>query len=67
MPSVIAWSAALTVVAVTVFDALFADRAEALMEAQAWAWHTVFWSFGFALVCGAGAGEYRWMGEEEEQ
>jgi hypothetical protein len=63
---VIAWSAALTVPVDAVFESLFATRAQALAEAQAWAWHTVFWSFGFALVFQVGTTPYRWAGEEAE-
>ena len=35
--------------------AVFSNHAEALVEAQDWAWSIVFWCFCFALVLGAGS------------
>jgi hypothetical protein len=46
-----------------IFGAMFSNRAEALLEAQDWAWNTVFWGFCFALVLGVGSRPYLWRGQ----
>jgi hypothetical protein len=61
--AVIAWAALLAWVAAAVFDAIYADHATALLEAQVWAWHTVFWGFCFALLYGVGSSPYLWEGQ----
>jgi hypothetical protein len=61
--AVIAWCTVLTLVLGALFDAIFADRSLALLEAQIWAWHTVIWGFSFALLFGAGGTPYRWKGQ----
>lgn len=43
--------------------AVFSNHAEALVEAQDWAWSIVFWCFCFALVLGAGSRPYLWPGQ----
>ena len=35
----------------------------ALLEAQVWGWHTVFWGFCFALLYGVGSAPYLWAGQ----
>jgi hypothetical protein len=62
--SVIAWAALIAWIAAAVFDAAFADHATALLEAQVWAWHTVFWGFCFALLFGVGSAPYLWAGQK---
>src|SRR6202040_864536 len=47
--------ALLTLVLEGIFGAIFSNHAEALLEAQDWAWNTVFWGFCFALVLGVGS------------
>ena len=42
---------------------IFSNHAQALVEAQDWAWNTVFWGFCFALVFGAGSRPYLWRGQ----
>lgn len=61
--AVIAWAALIGWVAASVFGAFFADHATALLEAQVWAWHTVFWGFCFALLYGVGSSPYLWAGQ----
>jgi hypothetical protein len=61
---VIAWSALIAWIAAAVFSAFFADPAVALLEAQVWAWHTVFWGFCFALLYGIGSAPYLWAGQK---
>lgn len=63
MVSVIAWAAVIAAVLVTIFDGLFAQHATALLEAQVYAWHLVFWSLTFPLVWGVGSAPYRWVGQ----
>jgi predicted membrane protein len=60
---VIGWAALLARVAAAIFDAAFADHATALLEAQVWGWHTVFWGFCFALLYGVGSTPYLWAGQ----
>jgi predicted membrane protein len=62
--SVVAWCAVLTFLVKSVFDAVFADHAQALLEGQVWAWHTVIWGFTFSLVFGAGFRPYLWKGQK---
>lgn len=61
--SVIAWCALLTLALRGIFQGIFADEGQALLEAQIWAWHTVFWGFCFALIFGAGSSPYLWKGQ----
>jgi hypothetical protein len=61
---VVAWSVILTPILAGIFGSIFADPATALLEAQVWAWHTVFWSFCFALLYGIGSGPYLWAGQK---
>jgi hypothetical protein len=61
--AVITWCILLTRLLVTIFDAIFADHAGALLEAQVWGWHTVIWGFSFALLFGAGSAPYVWEGQ----
>jgi hypothetical protein len=60
---VIAWAALLGWAAAAIFDAAFADHITALLEAQVWGWHTVFWGFCFALLYGVGSTPYLWAGQ----
>jgi predicted membrane protein len=60
---VIAWCVVLTWMLARIFELVFADAATALLEAQVWAWHTVFWGFCFALLYGIGAEPYLWRGQ----
>jgi hypothetical protein len=62
--TVTAWCAVLAWVAATVFSLFYSDRATALLEAQVWAWHTVFWGFCFALLFGIGSAPYLWAGQK---
>jgi hypothetical protein len=61
--SVILWCYLLTLALEGIFGAIFSNRAIALVEAQDWAWNTVFWGFCFALVLGAGSRPYLWRGQ----
>lgn len=61
--AVIGWCYLLTLGLEGVFGAIFSNHAEALVEAQDWAWNTVFWGFCFALVFGAGSRPYLWRGQ----
>jgi hypothetical protein len=60
---VIAWAALIAWIAAAVFDSFHADHAVALLEAQVWGWHTVFWGFCFALLYGVGSAPYLWAGQ----
>jgi hypothetical protein len=61
--SVIAWCYLLTLALIAIFGGIFSNHAQALAEAQDWAWNTVFWGFCFALVFGAGSRPYLWRGQ----
>ena len=51
--------------AIQVFGGFYASHATALLEAQVFAWHTVFWGFCFALLFGIGFSKpYRWAGQK---
>ena len=63
MVCVIAWSAAIAALLTVVFDNLFAQHEVALLEAQVYGWHLVFWSLSFPLVWGVGSAPYRWIGQ----
>jgi len=60
---VVAWCALLTLLLRAVFGAVFADESTALLEAQVYGWHLVFWSFCFPLIWGVGSSPYRWAGQ----
>jgi hypothetical protein len=63
--SVIAWCAGLTWLAIQVFGGFYSNHATALLEAQVYAWQTVFWGFCFALLFGIGFSKpYRWAGQK---
>ncbi len=61
--AVIAWAALIGWIAASVMGLFYADHATALLEAQVWAWHTVFWGFCFALLYGVGSSPYLWAGQ----
>lgn len=61
--AVIGWAAIIAWIAAVLFDTFFADHATALLEAQVWGWHTVFWGFCFALLYGVGSAPYLWAGQ----
>jgi hypothetical protein len=63
MLAVIAWCYLLTLLLIAIFGGIFSNHAQALVEAQDWAWNTVFWGFCFALVFGAGSRHYLWRGQ----
>jgi hypothetical protein len=61
---VIAWCVVLTYVLRGVFGLFYDDQATALLEAQVYGWHLVFWSFCFPLVWGIGSSPYLWAGQK---
>ena len=60
---VIGWCVALAQVVPAIFGIFYSDHATGLLEAQIWAWHTVFWGFCFALLYGIGSKPYLWAGQ----
>jgi len=62
--AVLAWSAGLTWLAIQIFGAFYSNHATALLQAQVFAWHTVFWGFCFALLFGVGSKPYLWPGQK---
>jgi hypothetical protein len=63
VPVVAGVDAALSILLVRIFDAFYTPHATALLEAQVFAWHTVFWGFCFALLFGIGSKPYLWAGQ----
>jgi hypothetical protein len=61
---VIAWCVALTFALEGIFGLIYADHATAMLEAQVYGWHLVFWSFCFPLVWGVGSQPYLWAGQK---
>lgn len=60
---VVAWCAVITLLLQAIFGAVFANNDTALLEAQVYGWHLVFWSFCFPLIWGVGSSPYRWVGQ----
>ncbi|HZD01634.1 MAG TPA: hypothetical protein VFA46_16010 [Actinomycetes bacterium] len=60
---VVAWCALLTLLLRAVFGAIYATEDTALLEAQVYGWHLVFWSFCFPLIWGVGSSPYLWAGQ----
>lgn len=61
--SVIAWAALIAWALIGIFDMFYDNHETALLEAQVWGWHTVFWGFCFALLYGVGSKPYLWAGQ----
>lgn len=60
---VVAWCALLTLLLQAIFGGVYANHDTALLEAQVYGWHLVFWSFCFPLVWGVGSTPYLWAGQ----
>jgi hypothetical protein len=60
---VVAWCALITLLLQAIFGGIYANHDTALLEAQVYGWHLVFWSFCFPLIWGVGSSPYRWAGQ----